>query len=59
MTGKIVVKDESGNTFSTHKEDPRYVSGVLVGVNKLRKFPGRGEGSANSQYGTMWITNGR
>jgi hypothetical protein len=30
----VSVKDNSGNTFSTHKTDPRYLSGELVGVTK-------------------------
>jgi hypothetical protein len=30
----VSVKDNSGKTFRTHKTDPRYVSGEVVGVNK-------------------------
>jgi len=33
-TGKVIVKDRHGNTLSTTKEDPRYISGELVGIAK-------------------------
>ena len=32
--GLISVKDKNGNTFLTNKDDPRYLSGELVGVTK-------------------------
>lgn len=31
---KVTVKDEYGNTFRIEKDDPRYLSGKLVGVTK-------------------------
>jgi len=33
-TGKITVKDKDGNTFQVSKNDPKYLSGELVGVRK-------------------------
>jgi hypothetical protein len=30
----VSVKDKDGNTFRVYKDDPRYLSGELVGVNK-------------------------
>lgn len=30
----VAVKDKNGNNFLVHKEDPRYLSGELVGVTK-------------------------
>ena len=35
--GKTVVKDEFGNTYQIHKNDPRFISGELVGINKGNK----------------------
>ena len=32
--GKVTVKDCDGNTFRTTVEDPRYISGELVGIAK-------------------------
>ena len=34
MNGRANVKDKDGNTFSVFKDDPRYLSGELVGVTK-------------------------
>jgi hypothetical protein len=34
IKNKISVKDKDGNTFQVDKNDPRYLSGELVGVNK-------------------------
>lgn len=59
MKDKIVVKDSDNNTLSINKDDPRFLSGQLVGVTKgLSYSPGHQCGQKNSQYGTMWITNG-
>ena len=56
---RIVVKDSNNNTLSVNKNDPRYLQGELVGVAKGNKMPKNHQrGSKNSQYGTMWITNG-
>ena len=56
---RIVVKDSNNNTLSVNKNDPRYLSGQLVGVTRGIKYPpGHQLGSKNSQYGTIWITNG-
>jgi len=30
----ITVKDINGNKFRVNKDDPRYLSGELVGINK-------------------------
>ncbi len=38
LTGRVTVKDKDGNTFSVSKDDPRYLSGELVGVMKGRKY---------------------
>lgn len=32
--GTVVVKDKQGNRFRISKEDPRWLSGELVGINK-------------------------
>jgi hypothetical protein len=36
--GMVVVKDESGNTYFISNNDPRYLSGELISINKGRKF---------------------
>jgi len=71
MAGLITVRDKNGKTFSVvDKNDPRYLSGELVGTftglkhtEKAKKKIGQKnsvhqKGEGNSQYGTMWITNG-
>lgn len=59
MKNKIVVKDSDNNTLSINKNDSRFLSGQLVGVTKGLSYPpGHQCGQKNSQYGTMWITNG-
>ena len=57
-TGMISVKDKEGNTFKVHKTDPRWLSGQLVGVAKGNILQGHQLGDKNSQYGTIWVTNG-
>ena len=37
-SGMITVKDNDGNTMSVSKDDPRYLSGDLVGINKGRRY---------------------
>ena len=54
----ISVKDKEGNTFKVHKTDPRWLSGQLVGVAKGNILQGHQLGQKNSQYGTIWVTNG-
>lgn len=59
MVDIVAVKDKDGKFQRISVNDPRYLSGQLVGVNKGFKFPeGHQVGQKNSQYGTMWITNG-
>ena len=36
MENKVVVKDKGGNIFSVDKNDPRYLSGELVGATKSK-----------------------
>ena len=38
-TGYTTVKDNDDNTFMIRTDDPRYLSGELVGFNKGRKYP--------------------
>lgn len=57
--GMISVKDKEGNTFKVHKTDPRWLSGQLVGVAKGNILQGHQLGQKNSQYGTIWVTNGK
>jgi hypothetical protein len=69
--GTINVKDKNGNIFRISKYDPRYLSGELVPMwtgkkhsNEFKKKIGhinseKQKGKGNSQYGTMWITNGK
>jgi hypothetical protein len=32
--GRFIAKDAVGNTYQITKDDPRYISGELVGINK-------------------------
>lgn len=78
-TGKFPAKDKDGNTFLADCDDPRRLTGEIVGVTKGKpgvcSFKGKHHseefkkkigkilsesqtGKGNSQYGTMWITNG-
>ena len=68
--GKSVVKDYNGKIFQVDKNDSR-IGKTLFGVWKGRHHTtesknkisltkkGTGVGSLNSQFGTMWITNGK
>lgn len=69
--GLATVKDKNGNTFKVSITDPRYLSGQLVQpwkgghhsqqtkikIKNSVKLKYK-NGMTNSQYGTMWITNG-
>lgn len=58
--GFIIAKDPNGIIARVSKDDPRYLSGQLVGVNKGNKMPkNHAVGNKNSQYGTIWVTNGK
>lgn len=35
--GRFIAKDSLGNTYQITKDDPRYISGELVGINKGKK----------------------
>lgn len=55
----ITVKDSNGKCFRVSKTDPKYINGQYVGINRGSKLPLLCHaGNKNSQYGTMWITNG-
>lgn len=67
---KTTVKDKYGNYYQVDKNDPRIISGELVGTFKDRhhteetkqkisqhhKETGFQKGEKNSQFGTCWIT---
>ncbi len=58
----IAAKDENGNKFKikTQQFYKLKQKGTVFGVTKGTKMPtGFAVGQKNSQYGTMWITNGR
>ena len=67
--GFVNVKDDKGNISQVPIDDPRYLSGELVHVWKDKKHKEESKekigkvnseyqkGKGNSQYGTMWITN--
>lgn len=69
--GLITVKDKDGNTSMVSLKDPRYLSGELVlfftgkkHTSKTKERIGKANaihqlGKGNSQWGTMWITNGK
>jgi uncharacterized ubiquitin-like protein YukD len=68
-SGKLNIKDKDGNTFRVSNKDPRYLSGELISLwvgkkhciktkEKLSKLAKKRIGNKNSQYGTIWITNG-
>ena len=58
-----------GNNLAVNDNDPRYLSGELVGVWKDKKHSietrkkmsimrkGKNKGNENSQFGTCWILN--
>jgi hypothetical protein len=68
--GTVTVKDKNGKYFNVDINDPRYLSGELTyiwtgkkhkeetkrKISETNKIKQKGE--LNSQYGTMWITNG-
>lgn len=69
----IVVKDCNGITSLVKLDDPRYLSGELKfiwedkqhtkeTISKMKETHrknGHSQGEKNSQYGTMWITDGK
>ena len=71
-SGKVTVKDKDGNCYSVSTNDPRYLSGELKPSRTGKKHTDETKrkmsetkrknkshsGERNSQYGTMWITNG-
>ncbi len=56
--GFIIAKDPNGIIARVSKDDPRWLSGQLVGVAKGNILQGHQLGDKNSQYGTIWVTNG-
>lgn len=67
LTGMIIAKDKNGKTLNVDINDPRYLSGELVHIWTGRKHTEETKkkmsladrtAEKNSQYGTMWITNG-
>ena len=57
--GFIIAKDPNGIIARVSKDDPRWLSGQLVGVAKGNILQGHQLGQKNSQYGTIWVTNGK
>lgn len=69
--GTVTVKDVNGNFMQVCNNDKRYVNGELVHIwtgkkhkEETKRKIGQAnslkqKGSKNSQYGTMWITNGK
>ena len=58
LRGTVTVKDKSGNTFQVDRDDPRYLSGQLMGITKGC----RGEnwaryGQSNWIKDKIWIHN--
>jgi len=51
--GKVVVRDERGNTFMTETTNPDYVSGKLKHANI-----GLVSGESHPNYGKQWVNNG-
>ncbi len=41
--GKVSVKDKNGNKFCVSKDDTRYLSGELVGVNNRKRYMNNGK----------------
>jgi hypothetical protein len=51
--GKVVVRDEEGNTFMTDTNNPDYLSGKLIHANK-----GQMSGEFHPNIGKIWVNNG-
>ena len=51
--GKVVVRDENGNTYMTEKNNPDYLSGKLQHANK-----GQMSGELHPNIGKQWVNNG-
>jgi hypothetical protein len=51
--GKVVVRDEDGNTFMTDVNNPDYISGKLVSANK-----GMMMGESHPNYNKKWMNDG-
>lgn len=60
--GMVTVQDEFGLKFQVFIDDPRYLSGELIHINKGRKlnrqkYPTLFNGQNHVSYGTIWINN--
>ena len=56
---KIVVKDVDGNQFSVDKDDPRWISGELVGISKNTTLSDSTKELMKQQMiGRKWYNNG-